>query len=208
MWALGCLTDAPGVTPCPVGSSGCPCTDGGACDGMLECHPEAKECYDPSCTPGTENCPCHMDMCFGSLACEQGICHVPSSSDTSGVADDSASSSSGGGQSLETTVASSADSTTEPASTGATSQGTTGVDEGPCHTCFVTTAINDCMDTFNTCTGGGMCNTTYSCVTEGTPFADCCIDIGDGLENWNALAACVDAMGCAESCDGVITSCG
>jgi hypothetical protein len=190
--ALGCLTEAPGVTPCPIGSDGCPCTSGGACDGMLECHPEAKECYDPACMEGTENCPCFEDMCFGSLVCEMGLCHAPVSG-TSGGSSEPAT--------TEGSTAMSADAT------GDASQGTTGAAEGECYACFIETAPMMCTEEFPNCTEGGMCGDAWSCVTAGGSFAECCVDIGDGMENWNALAACVDAMGCLAICDGVITSC-
>ena len=202
--ALGCLTEAPGVTPCPIGSDGCPCTSGGACDGLLECHPEAKECYDPACMEGTENCPCFEDMCFGSLVCEMGLCHALETGSTGG---------SGGPQTTDddgpsdvSTVAS-ADATGNPGSTGDASQGTTGVDDAECRACFIQTAPGMCTEEFPNCTEGGMCGAAWTCLTGGGSFAECCVDIGDGLENWNALAACVDAMGCLGTCDGVITSC-
>jgi len=40
--AHGCASDD---FECPVGSEGCPCTDGGACDEGLRCAPASKTCY-------------------------------------------------------------------------------------------------------------------------------------------------------------------
>src|SRR5688572_15815987 len=58
--------------PCPVGSSGCPCTMGGACDPGLAC--EAGACVE-GCQVGSEGCACTQGGgCDGGLMCDAGTC--------------------------------------------------------------------------------------------------------------------------------------
>jgi hypothetical protein len=58
--------------PCPVGSEGCPCTGGGACDAGLVCN--AGLCA-PGCAVGSLGCPCTQGGgCDAGLSCAAGEC--------------------------------------------------------------------------------------------------------------------------------------
>lgn len=59
--------------PCPVGSLGCPCTEGGSCDGFLTC--EAGTCAE-GCAVGSLGCPCTQGLgCDAGLKCDDaGTC--------------------------------------------------------------------------------------------------------------------------------------
>jgi len=60
-------------TPCPVGTSGCPCDAGDVCTGELIC--TGGVCFEPTCTAGTLDCPCDTgDSCTGALVCTEGVC--------------------------------------------------------------------------------------------------------------------------------------
>lgn len=60
--------------PCLVGALGCPCTQGGSCDGELAC--EAGTCVE-GCQVGSEGCSCTQGGgCDGGLVCEAGTCVV------------------------------------------------------------------------------------------------------------------------------------
>ena len=93
----GCFADPPdlvsdgsttaGAPECPVGSAGCPCTAGGACDAPLECHAQSQHCYDPTCVLGDVQCPCADGLCFMGLQCTDGYCQ-PIGGGSSGTGSD------------------------------------------------------------------------------------------------------------------------
>ena len=65
---------------CPVGSEGCPCTDGGTCDPGLAC--DSGVCTD--CPIGSEGCECTAGgSCDPGLICDAGLCS-PASGDGDG----------------------------------------------------------------------------------------------------------------------------
>jgi hypothetical protein len=73
-------------TSCSIGSDGCPCTDGGACDHGLTC--QAGLCTD-ACQIGLEGCPCTQGgACDPGLMCEAGACVPASSGDGDGDSGD------------------------------------------------------------------------------------------------------------------------
>jgi hypothetical protein len=73
-------------TSCSIGSDGCPCTDGGACDHGLTC--QAGLCTD-ACQIGLEGCPCTQGgACDPGLMCEAGACVPASAGDGDGDSGD------------------------------------------------------------------------------------------------------------------------
>lgn len=60
-------TGDPGLD-CPLGSAGCSCTAGGACDPQLVC--SGGFCMPEGCTPGMLNCSCDQGSCTPGLECK------------------------------------------------------------------------------------------------------------------------------------------
>lgn len=58
---------------CDIGTQGCVCTNGGACDPGLEC--VAGSCVNPDCAIGTLGCPCtEGGACDPGSVCNAGFC--------------------------------------------------------------------------------------------------------------------------------------
>lgn len=61
---------------CSVGSEGCACTGGGACDPNLVC--VSGTCVSIDCPVGAEGCPCtNGGSCDAGLTCDSGTCQDP-----------------------------------------------------------------------------------------------------------------------------------
>ncbi|MBX7078676.1 MAG: hypothetical protein K1X88_05765 [Nannocystaceae bacterium] len=63
---------------CTIGTEGCACTPGGACDDGLSCL--SMLCVDAGnqCTAGTEGCPCIGGLtCMSPLVCLSDTCVMP-----------------------------------------------------------------------------------------------------------------------------------
>jgi len=196
----GCFAEAPSAVgnDCPIGSKGCPCTGGGACDAPLECHAQSQACYDPDCDEGSLSCPCFQGMCFGDLMCTEGFCHDPIQASGSGTA----------GETTATDVGNA--SSTSVVSTGVATTGIadTGFDEDACLACFAANLGVECTQENETCSGGSGCTATRECIgTQLSAFAMCCEVVLDGVTNWNALATCLAGDVCLEPCAGTKTTC-
>jgi hypothetical protein len=233
-----CFSEAPPMGPCAVGSSGCACTSGGACDPGLECHAPSQLCFDPECERGSADCPCLDGGCVGSLVCIDDYCQSPPTGTMGGSADDpSVADASADASASNTTPTASADAggtTVGSASTDTNTDPSMGgsVDSASAETgtATATTATDDAA-TASTLTGGsqecrecmldsngGPCMTQYNdCFMN----ADCheiltCIfeNLGDPIDccigpGTNAYDGFI---GCAvegcAACDGMIWTCG
>jgi hypothetical protein len=198
--AAACFSDPPpandgstsGGAECPIGSVGCPCTSGGACDPGLECNPPDGPCFDPDCTPGTENCRCQDGQCLGAeLMCSEGFCRMPMGGTSTTTSSETTSTSTaetdatlgmtGGVSTLDSTVTASettlAESTTESVE---------------CTTCFAQAAPG---------CGAAMCLScadALDCYVSGG--AQCCELVTDN-NAWNDLAGCIDTV--CEQCTSI-----
>ncbi|MEL6181840.1 MAG: hypothetical protein AAFS10_22965, partial [Myxococcota bacterium] len=65
---------------CDAGSIGCPCLEGGTCEGGLTCTAEGAvmRCVDEDCPTGQDGCACQLDRsCDAGLACIDNRCSEP-----------------------------------------------------------------------------------------------------------------------------------
>ena len=199
-WTAGCFSDPPGIengsttgTPtCPVGSSGCPCTGGGTCDGSLECHRASGLCFDPECTLGSENCPCADGLCLQGLLCVDDYCAAPSS-DTTGVAE-TGSPGTTGVQPMTGEVDTAGPTTlTDSADVSTLTETTTLAETGglTCSDCTSIAQNSTCAADNTACKNDDPCSQHLDCVLGGQTPDACCKTWGS-TQAWVDLAACID----------------
>ena len=197
-----CFAEAPDVEPneCAVGSKGCPCTAGGACDAPLECHAQSLNCYDPECDEGSPSCPCFEGMCFVDLICSDGLCQAPMQTSGSGSAEGTTSTSVASSTGITGTV------DTGLVDTGELDTGDR-FDEAACVACFAEHLGSACSEPQAACTGA-MCMNMRDCILAQTrSFSMCCVGIDDGQPDWAEIAACIVTEVCADTCTGIETTC-
>jgi hypothetical protein len=169
---------------CPIGSLGCPCIDGDACNDDLTCEASVHVCIDPACTPGTDHCLCADGACLAGLACEAGVCHPAGGTSATGDGGDD-----------DASTAGTAGRTTGAATTAMGDGGTTGPadDSGP----SMTTGVDPGCDglTCPECTecvskGRGPCNAEASACMDDPP----CAQLADCIGNCGpADPSCIDS---------------
>lgn len=210
----GCFADPPGIAgsettgapACPVGSSGCPCTGGGTCDGMLECHAPSGLCFDPDCDRGSENCPCADGLCLQGLVCTDGYCAAPMAG-TTGTVDGGTQTGASTGTTgvLPMTMSGELDSDptllTESAELGTISDTTTLGEPDPmaCAGCVQLATEAACGPTVTTCKGDDNCNMHADCVLLNGTGEACCSQYGPNSK-WDPVATCFEAA-CSAVCD-------
>lgn len=209
-WTAGCFADPPGLEngsttgapKCPVGSSGCPCTGGGTCDGSLECHRPSGLCFDPECTLGSENCPCADGLCLQGLLCVDDYCATPSSG-TTGVVDSGVETGSPGTTGIlpmtgDVDSAGPA-SLTDSAEVGTITDATTTAETGgiTCDECTTLAQNSTCAAQYSACKEVEGCSMHADCVLSGESPTSCC-DVHGSVATWADFAMCVDA-----TCGGV-----
>lgn len=215
LWLAGCFADAPDVAeggsttgppPCPVGSSGCPCTGGGSCDAPLECHTQSQLCFDPQCDLGAAQCPCSDGSCFSGLLCIDGFCQPEPASETGAMETTPGETTTTPGESTSTGLAS---TTIEPQDTGTTGQSetdptlaedsTTGMPQ-TCLECLDEVVYDQCVEQGEACFDDGDCFAILGCALTGdTPIMDCCATAAAETLAWNALVECAQIV-CVPSC--------
>ncbi|HET6582232.1 MAG TPA: hypothetical protein VFG69_02270 [Nannocystaceae bacterium] len=215
--SVGCFSDTPDATGCPIGSKGCPCTSGGACDAALECHVQSQNCYDPECDEGSLDCPCFGGMCFADLVCIDGYCEAPNAG-SSGAPMSEGSATSGSTSvdptdgndtgAASTAITTAADTGQTQSSDPATSDSIDPPMNELCRQCFVEHAPMECSTQLGMCMGGMGCTTAYECLEGGSWFFECCEVVADGATLWNALASCIDENACGLECSTTLTTCG
>jgi len=218
----GCFAEAPdladgstGGKDCPIGSKGCPCTNGGACDSPLECHQQSQNCYDPDCDAGSKDCPCADGLCLGDLQCIDGYCVEPSGSTgavstTDAMTSDPTDTTTG---TLTTTVAdgTASASSTDPTMTttvGSSSTVSTTADTGvppPCEECVLMQTY-PCQTTYGACMNTQECAMGIDCIEQGNAATTCCKVIGSSGATWNAWVSCAEDL-CIAECEGILLQC-
>jgi hypothetical protein len=218
-----CFAEAPdladgttGGRDCPIGSKGCPCTNGGACDAPLECHQQSQNCYDPDCDAGSKDCPCADGLCLGDLQCIDGYCVEASSGSTGGVSTTSTMTSDASDTTTGTYTTTVADTTVSGSSTEATMTTTVGssstvsttVETGsppPCEECLLMQSY-PCATTYGACMNTPECAMGLDCIEQGNAAATCCAVIGNAASMWNAWVSCAEAQ-CTTECEGILLQC-
>jgi len=212
----GCFADAPeleegggttGSASCPVGSRGCPCTSGGACDAPLECHAQSQHCYDPECVLGAPQCPCADGVCFSDLLCIDDYCQPEPAGETGTMESTPGEATSTPAESTSTGASA---TTIEPEESGSTANGesdptlpgesSTSAMPQTCLECFDEAVYGECVAEGKACFDDGTCLSILSCALEGVmPLDMCCTDVMGDTVAWGPLVGCVQAY-CSTPC--------
>lgn len=203
--------------PCAEGSAACPCFPNQTCSGDLVCTPDGF-CVAPSCTPGTDQCPCDDGACESGLECRDSLCRQPNDdpSGSTGTPSGSTSSTTGGsGPTNEAGTSTSEAGTSSTSETGTSSEACdlSGTDCETCLTCVeqdTQRILETCDDLATECLDVPLCTMTeaiYRDCSLSSCTNECLYANGLGFpDEADALFTCYVGL-CPTSCAGVSNPC-